>query len=100
MAFSARFRTVPHALTRKRIYALLIVHDAAYSAGVMSTSLPTLLTPHEVAHWLSQPAARVVRLARAGQIPCLKLPDGKLLFDPRELSRWVERLRTGEAANA
>jgi hypothetical protein len=48
----------------------------------------------DVALWLSLPPARVQRLARAGKIPHLELPGGGFVFDPVELTRWVESLRS------
>lgn len=56
--------------------------------------LPHLLTPHDVSLWLSMPPARVVRFAKSGQIPCIVLPDGELMFDADELAAWLVRLRT------
>jgi hypothetical protein len=64
----------------------------------MSTALPSLWTPHDVALWLSIPPARVVRLARRGVLPSISLPDGEVLFDPAELAHWLEALRKGEEA--
>jgi hypothetical protein len=51
------------------------------------------MTPQDVGLWLNMPTARVIRLARKGEIPCLALPDGELLFDPTELVAWIARLR-------
>jgi hypothetical protein len=52
--------------------------------------------------WLSLPTARVVRLAREGEIPCLVLPGGDLLFDPSELTEWLRtrRVHEGEVTHA
>ena len=55
----------------------------------MSNTLPTLLTAHDVASWLGMPTRRVVRLARAGDIPSLTLPDGEIAFDAAELTAWI-----------
>jgi hypothetical protein len=62
----------------------------------MDTPLPSLLTAHDVADWLGQSAAWVLRRARRGQIPCLKLPSGEFLFDQRELIGWLDSLRQRE----
>jgi hypothetical protein len=32
-------------------------------------------------------------MARQGSIPCIALPSGDFLFDPIELTRWMESLR-------
>jgi hypothetical protein len=60
----------------------------------MSTAtLPRLLTPAEVGVWLVLPARRVERLARAGEIPCLTLPDGSIMFEAASLAAWVQTRR-------
>jgi hypothetical protein len=51
--------------------------------------LPPLITPHDVADWLTQPVERVLRLARAGKMPCVVLPGGDIMFDRRELAVWL-----------
>jgi hypothetical protein len=58
-----------------------------------ATLLPRLLTPMDVGMWLSLPTRDVKRMARRGEIPCLTLPSGDLLFDPEELAAWVKGLR-------
>lgn len=55
--------------------------------------MPTLLTPADVARWLTLPTPKVERLARRGEIPAIVLPDGNLVFSGDELSRWLEGLR-------
>jgi hypothetical protein len=58
----------------------------------MSTAtLPRLLTPMDVAGWLSLPAARVVRMARRKEIPAVELPGGGLVFDAADLAAWLQR---------
>jgi hypothetical protein len=60
----------------------------------MSTAtLPRLLTAAEVALWLVLPSSRVERMGRAGQIPCLILPDGSVLFEAAVLAEWVKSRR-------
>jgi hypothetical protein len=59
----------------------------------MEATLPRLLTAAEVALWLVLPAARVERMARAGQISCLLLPDGSVLFEAERLAGWVRDRR-------
>jgi excisionase family DNA binding protein len=58
----------------------------------MDTALPCLLTPVEVATWLSMPTARVVKLARKKEIPCIILPGNEVMFDRAELCEWVKSL--------
>jgi excisionase family DNA binding protein len=55
--------------------------------------LPTLVTPGDVAAWLALPARRVERMARAGDIPAIRLPSGEYVFDADELTAWLEALR-------
>ena len=59
----------------------------------MDAPLPHLLTPQDVASWLSLPTDRVVRMARRGDIPCLILPGGDMLFDQLELVGWLAGFR-------
>jgi hypothetical protein len=39
------------------------------------------------------PPARVMKLAKAGQIPHLVLPDGSFVFPEDDLAAWIEKLR-------
>ena len=55
----------------------------------MDATLPRLMTPHELAHCLSWPTARVIRMARDGGIPCVVLPNGDLLFDEGDIGTWL-----------
>jgi hypothetical protein len=52
-----------------------------------------LIDDNEAALLLRMLPARLVRLARRGQIPCIKLPDGEVRFDPAELSAWIDQFR-------
>lgn len=52
-----------------------------------------LLTSGEAAERLRMLRSRVVRLARAGVIPHVALPDGEIRFDADELDAWVSRHR-------
>jgi excisionase family DNA binding protein len=60
----------------------------------MTHNLPALLTPQQVAEWLAWPTGRVVKMARKGEIPCVKLPGDEVMFDRAELLRWLESLQT------
>jgi hypothetical protein len=55
----------------------------------MDAVLPRLMTPHEIGQLLSWPPARAVRMARAGQIPHVLLPDGDILFDEADIAQWI-----------
>ena len=60
--------------------------------------LPALLTPDDVAQWLSVPRARVLRMVRAGTIPHVRLPTGDIVFDAVALAEWIAACVTGEEA--
>ena len=49
-----------------------------------------LLTDTEAAELLQMLTARLKRLAKAGKVPCVRLPDGELRFDSNDLAAWVE----------
>jgi hypothetical protein len=55
----------------------------------MEASLKPLLTHYDVADLLQMPAARVARMARARQIPCVIMPTGELLFQEQQLREWL-----------
>lgn len=38
--------------------------------------------------------ARVLRLAKRGEIPAVLLPDGEYRFDWAELQTWIDHFRT------
>jgi len=46
-----------------------------------------LLKPREVDLLFRYPAGRTLRLAKAGKIPFVRLPDGELRFDEQEIQR-------------
>ena len=48
------------------------------------------LTNHEAGALLRMIPARVLRLAKAGEISHVMLPDGELRFDECDLWQWVE----------
>jgi hypothetical protein len=56
-------------------------------------SLPLMLTAMDVGLWLSLPTRQVERMARHGEIPCIRLPTGEILFDRAELLMWLDSLR-------
>jgi hypothetical protein len=51
----------------------------------------TLLKPSEVDLLFRYPAGRSLKLAKAGQIPHIVLPDGEIRFDEAEIQRLIER---------
>lgn len=53
--------------------------------------METLLTGHEVDLILRYPAGRTERLARAGKIPCIHLPDGEVRFPENQIIDLVSR---------
>jgi hypothetical protein len=55
----------------------------------MDAALRPLLTHYDVADLLQMPAARVARMARARQIPCIVMPTGELLFQEDQLREWL-----------
>lgn len=51
---------------------------------------PLLLDHIDAGKLLVMPAARVKRLAKRGEIPSVRLPDGEVRFRRADLERWVE----------
>lgn len=49
-----------------------------------------ILSDEEAADLLKMAPSRLKRLARAGKVPCIALPDGEVRFDQADLLRWVE----------
>jgi len=56
--------------------------------------MKTLLKPQELDARLRYPAGRSTRLARQGKIPCVRLPDGEIRFDPDVIDEWLRGQRT------
>lgn len=63
----------------------------------MSTT-QALLVESEVARMLRLTTARVRKLARSGQLPCVILPGEEFRFDPTEIDRWLRERRNGEGS--
>ncbi|MBX9681041.1 MAG: helix-turn-helix domain-containing protein, partial [Gemmataceae bacterium] len=59
----------------------------------METTLPALLTDHDVAEWLQTSLRSVARLVKQRQIPFVTLPNGDVRFDPNDLASWVKSFR-------
>lgn len=55
-----------------------------------------LLTPLEAADLIRLPTRQVVKLAKAGSLPCIRLPGDEYRFSEADLWRWVERHRHDE----
>jgi len=49
-----------------------------------------LLKPREVDLLFRYPAGRTLRLAKAGKIPFVRLPDGEFRFDEQEIQKILE----------
>lgn len=54
---------------------------------------PILIDARDAGILLSMPSPRVMRLAKRGVLPCVKLPDGELRFSRADLAEWVEQYR-------
>jgi len=52
-----------------------------------------LITDFDAAEILCLTPRQVLRLARRGEAPCIRLPNGDYRFDPEDLRRWVESLK-------
>lgn len=48
-----------------------------------------LITDSEAADLLRMPTSRLVRLAKAGNVPHVLLPDGEVRFSPDDLAGWI-----------
>jgi len=55
--------------------------------------LPRLLIDYDVADWLRVSPHQLRRMIKAGQIPCLRLPTGGVVFDHDELLMWIDQIR-------
>jgi len=62
--------------------------------------MKTLLVPREVDRLLRYPRGRAARLAKAGQIPFIELPDGEIRFDEEVVKRLMEGARPAEKLEA
>jgi len=51
--------------------------------------LPYLLSAYEVAAWLLLTERRILRMAKAGELPCVQLPDGNVMFEKPALLEWL-----------
>lgn len=50
---------------------------------------PPLIDPREAGKLLRMLPARVVRLAKRGDLPCIALPNGEYRFVLSELEQWI-----------
>jgi hypothetical protein len=55
--------------------------------------VPDLLLPSHVASLLTMTTRAVVKMARAGELPYVELPDGDILIDRADLLRWIQARR-------
>ena len=56
-----------------------------------------ILTPRDVDRIFKYPSGRAARLARAGLIPCIRLPDGEIRFDSEVIERLVSTGTSGSS---
>jgi excisionase family DNA binding protein len=56
-----------------------------------------LLTAREVAGQIGISTTVVLKWARAGLMPSVKLPGGAVRFEPVEITEWLARCRRGGA---
>lgn len=62
----------------------------------------TLLNESQVADLLGLTARQVIKLARCGEMPSVRLPGDEIRFDPEDICEWVEcrkRPANGEGAS-
>lgn len=60
-----------------------------------------LLTTSELDRVLRYPRGRAKRMALRGAIPCIRLPDGEIRFDPDVIADWLRsRSATCEVRHA
>jgi len=52
-----------------------------------------LLMPQDVDRILRYPSGRSERLAKAGKIPCIRLPDGAIRFDEEQIKTLLDARR-------
>lgn len=64
--------------------------------------MQTLLTPREVDQLLRYPHGRSTKLAKAGSLPAVFLPDGEIRFQSGVIEKWIAKLSQPprEAAHA
>ena len=61
---------------------------------------PLLINAHEAGRLLQMLTARVVRLAKHGELPCVVLPDGEYRFQVSDLEVWVAEHRRSTDAKS
>jgi len=55
-----------------------------------------LLTPREVDLYFKYPSGRTARLARAGRIPSIRLPDGEIRIDQATIEKLLSNAAQAE----
>jgi excisionase family DNA binding protein len=58
-----------------------------------------LLTAREVAGMLAVSPETVLRWARAGKVPSVRLPSGAIRFVPDQIDVWLERSSRGSISD-
>ncbi len=56
-----------------------------------------LLTPIEAAEVLALSSRQVVKFAKQGRLPVVRLPDDEIRFSPSDLRAFIDRNRHSEA---
>ena len=64
------------------------------------TGMSTLLIPREVDRLFRYPRGRSAKLARAGKLPYIRLPDGEIRFDEAAIITLLKSSATGTGAAA
>jgi hypothetical protein len=59
----------------------------------MQDARPILIDASEAGRLLGMLPARVTRLAKRGELPCVVLPDGELRYSEEDLREWVAEFR-------
>ncbi len=54
----------------------------------------------DLAFWLSISTRDVVKMVKAGQIPCHRLPSGAVIFERDEIAEWVRSCRVAMPAES
>lgn len=81
---------------RFNVIAVKIALDKLASKG--GKVAKQLLKPNEVDSILRYPAGRSTKLVKAGLLPFIRLPDGQIRFDERDIEQLLEKQQGGHNA--
>ena len=76
-----------------------VINVVSRGSVMYGFSVSKLLMPSQLDEWLRYPHGRAARLARAGKIPHIKLPDGQIRFDAAAIETWLREC-VGELATS